>query len=79
MIVYADLDPGVVNGEFPANAKAMHDELCKLDGPRAKDGVGHCPTMFMAKDHSHMSEVFSIGSPDKTVSGQILRWIKSVQ
>jgi hypothetical protein len=79
MIVWAELDPGVVNGEFPAAAKSMHDELCKLEGPKAKDGVGHCPTMFMAKDHSHMSEVFSIGSPDKTVSGALLRWIKSVQ
>lgn len=79
MIAYAELDGGVVDGEFPANAKSMHDELCKLEGPKAKDGVGHCPTMFMAKDHSHMSEVFSIGSPDKTVSGAVLRWIKSVQ
>ncbi len=79
MIVWAELDPGVVNGEFPPAAKAMHDELCKLEGPKAKDGAGHCPAMFMAKNHSHMSEVFSIGTPDKTVSAAILGWIRSVR
>jgi hypothetical protein len=78
MIVWAELDPGVVNGEFPAAAKTMHDELCKLEGPKAKDGVGHCPAMFMAKDHNHMSEVYSFGSADKTVSGAVLRWMKSI-
>jgi hypothetical protein len=41
------------------------------------DGVGHCPTMMLFKGESHMSEVFSIGSSDKTVSGPILAWINS--
>ena len=42
----------------------------------AKDGEGRCPVMLYAKRNSHMSEVFSIGSADKTVSDQILAFIK---
>ena len=77
MIAYAELDTGITNAEMPANVMTAHDELCRLEGPKAKDGVGHCPTLFMAKDHSHMSEVFSIGTPDKTVSNSILEFIKT--
>jgi hypothetical protein len=74
----AELDPGVNGGMLPSDI-AIHDELCKLEGPKAKDGVGHCPTMLYLKGQSHMSEVFSIGSTDKSVSGPILEWIKKVQ
>jgi hypothetical protein len=70
-----DTDPETANG-MPSRSVAIHDELCKLEGPRAKDGVGHCPTMMWFKGESHMSEVFSIGSVDKTVSDQILAFIK---
>jgi hypothetical protein len=78
MLAWSELDPGVDNAEMPAGAVAIHDELCKLEGPNAKDGVGHCPTMFMAKEHSHVSEVFSIGTDDTTVSDAVLGWIESV-
>jgi hypothetical protein len=69
----------VVNGvpQPNANQRAVHDELCKLEGPKAKDGVGHCPVLFVAKDHTHMSEVFSIGTADKTVSNAVLDFIKA--
>jgi hypothetical protein len=70
-----DTDPEAGNG-MPSRSVAIHDELCKLEGPKAKDGVGHCPTMMWFKGESHMSEVFSIGSVDKTVSDQILAFIK---
>jgi hypothetical protein len=50
-----------------------------LDGPKAKDGTGHCPTMMWFKGESHMSEVFSIGSIDKTVSNQVMAFIKQNQ
>jgi hypothetical protein len=33
--------------------------------------------MLFAKGESHMSEVFSIDTADKTVSAPILAWIKS--
>jgi hypothetical protein len=78
LLARAELDPGV-NGNMLPSDIAIHDELCKLEGPKAKDGVGHCPTMLYLKGHSHMSEVFSIGSSDKSVSGPILAWIKKVQ
>ena len=74
MIAYAELDPGVVNAQMPGSAMAIYDELCG-----SEDAVGNCPTMLMAMDHSHMSEVFSIGSEDTTVSAPILEWIRSVE
>jgi triacylglycerol lipase len=67
----AELDPGVM-GNMAASDIALHDELCKL-------GEAHCPTMLFLKGESHMSEVFSIDTPDKTVSGPILAWIKKTK
>lgn len=78
-IAFAELDPGVESAAMPANAVALHDELCKVDGPKARDGAGHCPTMLMFKGESHMSEVFSIDTADKTVSEPILEFIKKVK
>jgi hypothetical protein len=78
MLVRAELDPGVM-GDMTAADKAIHDELCKADGPKAKDGVGHCPAMLYAKGHSHMSEVFAFDTPDKTVSDPILAWLKTIK
>ena len=78
MLARAELDPGV-NGDMTASDKALHDELCKLDGPNAKDGTGRCPAMLFGKGESHMSEVFSIDTADKNVSGPILAWIKSIR
>jgi hypothetical protein len=35
--------------------------------------------MLIAKGHSHMSIVFSIDTPDTSVSGPILAWIKAIK
>jgi triacylglycerol lipase len=78
MLARAELDPGV-NGGMTAADIALHDELCKVDGPKAKDGTGHCPTMLYLKEESHMSEVFSIDTPDRTVSAPILAWLKKIK
>ena len=67
----AELDPGV-HGGMSAFYQVLHDELCK-------QGPEHCPTMLYEKGESHMSEVFSIDTADKTVSGPILAWIKKVK
>ena len=67
----AELDPGI-NGSMSAFYQTLHDELCK-------DGPSHCPTMLFEKGESHMSEVFSIDTPDKIVSGPILAWMKKVK
>jgi hypothetical protein len=78
MLARAEFDPGVT-GDMTASDKALHDALCSVDGPNAKDGAGHCPTMLFLKGESHMSEVFSIDTNDKTVSAPILEWIKKTK
>jgi hypothetical protein len=67
----AELDPGVDEGMSPFN-RALHDEPCKV-------GPEHCPTMLFEKGESHMSEVFSIDTPDQSVSGSILAWMKKIK
>jgi hypothetical protein len=69
MLVRAELDPGVM-GDMTAADKALHDEMCM---------VGRCPAMLFAKDHSHMSEVFSFDTLDTTVSAPILAWLKAIK
>jgi len=71
MLATAELDPGI-DGADSAFNKALHDELCK-------EGPDHCPTMLFEKGESHMSEVFSIDTSDKVVSGPILKWMKSIK
>jgi hypothetical protein len=78
MLIRAELDPGVL-GDMTAADKALHDALCMVDGASAKDGAGHCPAMLFAKGESHMSEVFSIDTADKTVSAPVLAWIKEAK
>jgi hypothetical protein len=71
VLARAELDPGVT-GNMAASDIALHDELCK-------EGKDRCPTMLYLKGESHMSEVFSIDTADKTVSGPILAWIKKIK
>lgn len=75
ILASAQLDPGadpaVDGGVMPFN-QVLHDELCK-------EGPAHCPTLLYFKGESHMSEVFSIGTADKTVSGPILAWMKKIK
>jgi len=75
ILANAELDPGVSvdvdHGIMPFN-QMLHDELCK-------EGPDHCPTLLYFKGESHMSEVFSVGTPDKTVSGPILTWMKKIK
>jgi hypothetical protein len=72
ILASAELDPGVdAKGIMPFN-QMLHDELCK-------EGPEHCPTLLAFKGESHMSEVFSIDTPDKTVSGPILEWMKKIK
>ena len=75
MLANAELDPGVdpaVNGGMVPFNKALSDELCK-------DGPDRCPALLVAKGHSHMSIVFSIDTPDTSVSGPILAWITRIK
>jgi hypothetical protein len=62
----AELDPpGVI-----AFAETLRDQLC---------AAKHCPQYAMFREHSHISEVMSPNTPDVSVTGPILRWIKSVK
>lgn len=75
ILANAELDPGAdpaVNGGAMQVNQMLHDELCK-------EGPDHCPTLLVFKGESHMSEVFSIDTADKTVSGPILAWIKKIK
>jgi pimeloyl-ACP methyl ester carboxylesterase len=78
MLARAEFDPGVSGDMLPSD-KALHDAMCAVDGPNAKNGDGHCPTMLFLRGESHMSEVFSIDTADTIVSGPILAWIKRVK
>jgi len=66
MVSTAELDPPAII----AFAETLRDELCK---------AGHCPLYATYKDHSHISEVMSPDTADTTVTGPILKWIKSVK
>jgi hypothetical protein len=48
----------------------LKSELCK---------AGDCPTYVVDKDHSHISEVMSPDTADTSVTGPILKWMKSVK
>jgi pimeloyl-ACP methyl ester carboxylesterase len=78
MLARAELDPGV-SGDMLASDKALHDAMCAGDGPNARDGEGHCPSMLFLKGESHMSEVFSFDTADRIVSGPILAWMKRIK
>ncbi len=62
----AELDPpGVI-----LFAETLRDQLC---------AAKHCPQYALFKDHSHISEVMSPNTADTSVTGPILKWIKSVK
>ena len=66
LITTAELDPpGII-----AFAETLKDQLCK---------AGRCPAYLVFKDHSHISEVMSPNTADDSVTGPILKWIKSVK
>jgi hypothetical protein len=72
MLATAELDPGIADGKMSPFNIAFHDELCKA-------GPDHCPTMLFEKRESHMSEVFSVDTPDVTVTDPILKWIRKIK
>ncbi len=66
MVSVAELDPPNIIGF----AETLKSELCK---------AGDCPTYMVYKDHSHISEVMSPDTADDSVTGPILKWMKSVK
>jgi len=66
LVSVAELDPPSII----AFAQTLKDELCK---------AGNCPEFVEFKDHSHISEVMSPDTADTSVTGPILKWMKSVK
>jgi len=65
-ISVAELDPP----NIIVFAETLRDELTK---------AGAKPTFINFKDHSHISEVMSPDTADTSVTGPILKWMKSVK
>lgn len=63
-IGFAELDPP----ETVDQAQGLHDALCRAD---------RCRAFVKFPGHSHMSEMFSIGSDDQSVSGSVLEFVRS--
>lgn len=63
MIIVAERDPA----SFHIQAGKLLEKVC---------GTGSCPPFLMLKDHGHMSGVYSINSPDQSLSGPILAFLK---
>ena len=66
LVSVAELDPPNIIGF----AETLRDQLCKAN---------RCPTYLTFKDHSHISEVMSPDTSDTSVTGPILKWMKSVK
>jgi hypothetical protein len=66
MVMVAELDPPNILGF----AATFRDELCKAN---------RCPAYVALKDHSHVSEVMAPDTADTSVTGPILKWMKSVK
>jgi len=41
--------------------------------------AGRCPTYTVFKDHSHLSQTYSVGTTDTSVSGPILEVLRKVK
>src|ERR1700730_17395064 len=41
--------------------------------------AGRCPTYVVLKDHSHISQNYSVGTPDTSVSGPILQVLRQIK
>ena len=46
---------------------------------KALCATGRCPNYAVYKDHSHVSQMYSVGTPDVSVSGPVLQFLSSVK
>jgi len=66
LVSVAELDPPSI----VAFSETLRDALCK---------AGRCPAYMVFKHHRHISEVMAPNTADDTVTGPILKWMKSVK
>ena len=64
----AEMDPDNTH----ASDKALRDALCARQGQQ-------CPPYMEFKDHQHISVMFSFNTPDESVSGPVLQWLRSLR
>jgi triacylglycerol lipase len=68
LIVSGELDPKALL----AFSQTLHDAICEV-------GSAHCPKYLVLKGQSHVSLVFSIDTPDASVSGPVLAFIRGTR
>jgi triacylglycerol lipase len=66
LVVRAELDPEPFTN--PDQAQLLSDALCVR---------GRCPRLVVLKGHSHMSEVYAINTPDRSLAGPMIEFVKS--
>ena len=66
LVAYAELDPP----EFVVESKALNEALCKAE---------RCPRLIELARHSHMSETFSINTPDTLLADPIAEFVKNTK
>ena len=64
MVVNAELDPPPIF----AQGKLLNDALCAR---------GRCPRRVLLQGHSHMSEVYSVNTSDRSLSGPVFEFVKA--
>lgn len=66
LLAYAELDPP----DFHTQSEQLNTALCK---------AGQCPGLYKLMGHSHMSEIYSINSADKTVGNLMKQLVDRVR
>ncbi len=66
LLAYAELDPQA----FHTQSEQINAALCK---------AGQCPGLYKLMGHSHMSEIYSINSADKTVGNLMKQLVDRVR
>ena len=66
LIVSGELDPKTLL----AFSQTLHDAICE-------GNAAHCAKYLIIKGQSHVSLVFSIGTPDTSVSAPVMAFIRS--
>ena len=58
----------------------LPDAIVQADeAKKALCDAGHCPTYLVLKDHSHMSQNYSVGTSEVSLSGPVLQFIRKVK
>ena len=58
----------------------LPDAILQADAvKKALCDVGHCPAYLVLKDHSHMSQNYSVGTSDVSLSGPVLQFIRNIK